>query len=250
MCGCGMGAVAGCVVCHRPLCDLHVVWRDGQVFCTDDAAAVDDAAASRRLRATLDALAARVSVRTDPNERALLLFLARDGLPAWTTGIVGERSPQGSKPFDLVADDRPIRGRRMVRDLLFALLPEPTAAFRYSAESNWLELTSGSAFAAWAFAHPNAPRLTRLPVVRCIRHAEVLSLPLRHVSGLLVAGSSFQAPTGDAPEGTYTPPSYLLGSGAVVPLHNGYLQPGDVSTTPEPGEYGKVAATLELDRRR
>ena len=69
------------------------------------------------------------------------------------------------------------------------------------------------------------------------------------MAGLLVAGPSYDEPTGDVAEGTYTPPSYLLGSGAVVRLRNGYLQPGDVSTTPSPGEYGKVAATLQLDRR-
>ncbi len=244
MCSCGMGAVAGCILCDRPLCDLHVVWRDGQVLCTDHAAIVDDAAATRRLQAALDGVAARVSARIDPDERALLLFLGRDGLPAGTTGLVEQRPPGAS--VDPLAHDWRVWGRRMVRDMLFTLLPEATAAFKYSAESNWLELTSGSAFAAWAFAHPNAPRLTRLPVVRRIGHAELLSLPLRHVPGLLIAGASYEAPTGDVPDGSYTPPRYLLESGAVVTLRNGYLQRGDVPTTPSPGEYGKVVATLQL----
>ncbi len=43
--------------------------------------------------------------------------------------------------------------------------------------------------------------------------------------GLLVAGPSYEEPTGHVAQGTYTPPSYLLGSGAVVRLRNGYLQP-------------------------
>ncbi len=129
-----MGAVAKCIPCNRPLCDLHVVWRDGQVLCTLHAAVVDDAAATRRLQATLEGVAARVSARTDPNERALLLFLGRTGLPAGTSGLLEERSP--GAPVDPLAHDWRLRRRRMVRDMLLAVLPDPTAAFKYSAETN------------------------------------------------------------------------------------------------------------------
>lgn len=78
MCSCGMGAVAQCTDCARPLCGVDLVRRDGQVLCADDVRTRKKTADDTLLRATLDRLTRHAEQYGDPADRAFVLHLSRD----------------------------------------------------------------------------------------------------------------------------------------------------------------------------
>lgn len=244
LCSCGMSAVAECVDCRKVLCGDHIASRNGRVLCKDDRLAFDRERVTRELSTFLEKLRHVVEGRDDPTERALLIHLAKKNAPqsafapSW-----GINSRGGS--VESTAEDLRARHRGMLIETFHSLLPDAGPAFTFLSSSDWVELKSGRAFAAWAFSHRHAASVTKLPIIKEYQYIEWLKIPRGHLKALRVASEHHEAATGDQQRGRYYPPAYLLESGVI--LRASTLTPRQSTSEqklPSTEHYGDVARTL------
>ena len=215
LCGCGMAAVGRCVDCDRPLCWIDLVRRDGRVLCADDARARTIAAEQKARAADTDALedlldriAQEARGCPDPTERAFVLALAKGRIPPTALGGHQARAEH----------------QKLARDMLLSVLTEPSPAFAFSPQLNWVEVASAPALAAWAFDHPRAPKPESLRVVTIIQYLERFKIPRGRVQALRLSDEQYEAPTGDFRVGTTVPPTYLLRTGVVVARYRNFIE--------------------------
>lgn len=205
--------MARCTDCSTPLCGVDLRRRGGKVLCADDLQKCEREEQDNAFRASLDKLAARLSARTDPTERALLLYVAPN-----LNRYVG----QPLQPEEL----------QLANATLAPLFTSPSPAFTYRTDTASVELTSTEALTSWAFAHPNAPAPVNLRLIKVLTWLRYTKLNRGSVRALRLRAGSYEGPTGDFQVGSSEPPVYLLEDGRPVSCYDETLTVDELTRIP------------------